>query len=213
MPPADATRRYLVAPALLALLALLAACSRPAGSPVGGPAAPGGAPAGFSLTAFDVHAAAPVAPEAAERAKAGVLATLDAYLQRAVLGPLSPGGAVGDLGPVLTAAAAARLSGPDRAALVEEVAAGDGTPSVDVATATIGLLVDPGGRPVMAGVHVALRVRAGTGKDQLLVERQGDLALVAEGDPANPVWKVDSYDMKAARGPAAATAAAEGGTP
>ena len=184
------------------LAVVLAACS--GGGDLGGgqpPGSAGGPAVGFSLSAFDVHAAAPVAPEVVERAKAGVLTTLDAYLQRAVLAPLSPNGAVGDLGPVFTAPAATRLTGPDRAALVEEgVAGAEGPPQVAAAIASVAVLVDAGGRPVMAGAHLDLRVRADTDEGPLVVDRQGDFALVAEGDAANPVWKVDSYDIRTTRG-------------
>jgi hypothetical protein len=200
--------------AVLALLALLSACAGAGDTPREGAPGRGGGPSSFSLSAFDVHAAAPVSPEAAERAKAGILATLDAYLRRAVLAPLGPGGAAGDLAPLFTGPAAGRLSGPDRAALVDEgFGAAEDQPRVSAANVALGLLVGTDGRPVMAGAHLDMRVEAETDQGHLVVDRQGDFALVAEGDPANPVWKVDSYDVRATRGTPVAAATAEGRAP
>lgn len=158
----------------------------------------------FASISFDLDAAAPTPPGLAEDVRGQVLATLDTYLRAATLDPLV-GGPVGDLTPVFTAAAASRLTGTDRAALVDEglPVLSDPRPS-----AAVGLrgLVGPDGQLVVMAALIDVRVVAEVGRQPLTVVRQGALVLVNEGG-----WKIDGYELRVTRdsgpaGPATTTA-------
>jgi hypothetical protein len=161
----------------------------------------------FSVTGATVESVQPPPPPFPDDVKASVAATLDRYLQEAVLGPLRSGGPAGDLGPVFTGPARARVDGPDRAALVDE-----GLPAAEpvrAETATVGLaaLVGADGATTVVTAAVDLRLRAGD-DDPVTVARTGHLVLVPEGGG----WKIDGYDVRTTRdgGDGATTTTAHG---
>ncbi len=146
----------------------------------------------FTTLSFDLDAAATPPPGVAEAARTQVLATLDAYLKAATIEP-TLGRPVGDLGFIFTPAAAGRLTGPDRAALVEEVLVGSDQVKP---TAAVGLraLVGTDGKPVVMAALIDVGVSAKVGEATVRVTRQGTLVLVDEGG-----WKIDGYDVRTTR--------------
>ncbi len=147
-------------------------------------------PAGrsFTLAAPDVEAYS-TPPLLPVEARNGAQVLLDQYLDRAVLAPLKSGKA-GDLAPLFTAAAFERLSGPDRAALVDEGVAGAAVVSLVSASARLTALLGPDGvQLLVAGIDVAVSAKVGTAP--LSIHRTGELTMVVDGD----AWKISSYDV------------------
>lgn len=185
-------------PAVVLTLALaLGGCSGP-GRP--GPAtttsaapAPAPAPVSFTIGTLDVQA---VRAEARlpDDVRAGLKATLDLYLDRAVLGPLRSGRGAGDLSAVFTLEALEHLAGPDREVLVDEGLGPATGAEARAATADLTVLMGAdGAAAVVASVH--LRVVGTTVGAPLSVERAGELLLV-DGEGG---WKVGGYDVTATR--------------
>ena len=175
-------------PALVAValaLALLPSCS-----------GDGEGPPGFalSLTGTDVQPVRPPAPPFPDDVKAGVMATLNSYLSAAVVQPLRTGRPPSGVEPLFTAAAAPRLAGPDRAALVED-GAQSGNVRKDRADVKLTALTGPAGEVVVvtAQLDVALLVASRAGR--LAVARAGEMALVPEAN----TWRIDSYDLRTQR--------------
>ncbi|HEX2041854.1 MAG TPA: hypothetical protein VHF24_04385 [Acidimicrobiales bacterium] len=186
--------RRVVVLALVTLAATFGACSGKDKTTPPPPTEPPPAPITWDVTVGDVHAVRPPAPGLPDDVRAKVTATLERYLADAVVGPLRSGRPAGDLGPVFTAAALARLNGPDRAALVD----GGLPPAVrlhsDAATARLGALA--GADQAMAVVVAAVTLRLHTGgAGSVAIARTGDLVLVPDRD----AWKVDGYDIRTER--------------
>ena len=161
----------------------------------------------FSVTGATVESVRLPPPPFPGDVKAAVSTTLDRYLQAAVLGPLRSGLPAGDLGPVFTGPARARVDGPDRPALVDEnvLATGD----LKAETATVGLagLADADGAMTVVTAAFDLRLRTDD-DDPLTITRAGHLVLVRDGDG----WKIDGYDVRTTRegGEGATTTTARG---
>ena len=200
-------RRALRRLGLCAVALLSAAC---AGSPSASPP-PASAPAaggtvvppttalpvpagGFDIQAFEV-AAAEDAPEAFRRVRERVGAALDRYLEHAVLAPLRSGQPAGDLSGLFTGAAAARVAGPDRGALVDEGLPPVSDVDVEKATASVLVLAGRGGEAGFATARIALLVRGLVGVAPLTVERTGELTLSPDGD----TWKISGYEVRASK--------------
>ena len=163
----------------------------------GGGAAPGGF--GETVLAADVQAMAAQAPPFPDDVKAAVSASLDAYLDQAVVGPLRTGKPAGaGLDGVFTAAALARLTGPgpDRAAMLEEGAPLAGKVRQERANASLTALTGPGGEVVLvtAQLDLAHTVDTKGGAGSVAVVRSGEVVLVPDGG-----WRIDAYDLRAAR--------------
>src|SRR5205085_3133215 len=84
-----------------------------------------------------------------------------------------------------------RMTGPDRAALVDEGLPKPQSARVDVASADIVALT--GLTVVSAGIH--LLIEAKIGGTPLRIERTGELQLSLQGD----AWKVIGYDVRVTR--------------
>ena len=151
-------------------------------------------PITFSVSAGDVHAVTGPAPAFPDDVRTKVTATLERYLADAVLGPLRSGQPAGDLGPVFTAGALARVNGPDRAALVDEGLPRAGDLQAEAASARLAALADAGTAVTVVAAAVDLRLHTG-GADSVAIVRTGDLVLVADGD----AWKIDGYHIRTAR--------------
>lgn len=189
---------------MLATAVLLGACSSGGDeglTPVPTTASPSAI--AFAVTGLTVESVALPPPPFPDDVKASVLATLDRYLQDAVLGPLRSGQPAGDLGPVFTGRARPRVDGPDRAALVDEGLGPVPADSLRAEVATLGLSALVGGDGItVVTAAVDLRLRT-TGDDPTAIARTGHLVLVPEGDG----WKIDGYDVRTTRdGGGAATA-------
>ena len=174
-------------------LLLLSGCSGPDAPKKAAPRVAGKSvqapPVTFSVGASELRGSGTTLPLPPE-IQSGVVATLDRYLADAVVGPLRTGAPPADLSPLFTELAWPRLSGPDRAAIVDEgVPAGSVT--ADAAVANLTGLQGADGAVALVGVHIDLRLRVG----QLNVVRSGELVLVPEGD----TWRIDGYDLRVSR--------------
>jgi hypothetical protein len=139
----------------------------------------------------------------------GVLATLNRYLDGAVVSPMRSGRAAADLPGIFTATAAQRLAGPDRATLVEEVEPGAGRGRVDDASARLTGLLDSGGSILMVAAKVDVVLRTGASGAETRVARSGELVLVPDGG----AWRIDGYDLRVTREPVGEASAASGARP
>lgn len=148
-------------------------------------------------TGFDLHTAGQVPTATFDAAWAGVLTTLNRYLEVAVLTPLRSGGPAGDLAPLFSPQAFERVAvvGPDRSAFIDE-----GLPplsDVRKEAATAGLTALAGADGTISVVTAALDLRlighiAGA---PVTVVRTGELVLMPEGG----TWRIDAYDLKVVR--------------
>lgn len=186
-----------------AAVALTTACSS-GGSPA--PAGPQSA-LSFSVSGVDVQSVAEPAPPLPDDVRTEVMATLDGYLNRAMVGPLRSGGPADDLAPLFTADAGARATGPDRATMVDEgLPRADGVQAL-ASTARLGALAPSAEEIAVVTATIELRLQT-TGGDPVTIVRTGDLVLVPEDD----AWKIEGYDVTATRdsGTGPTTTAASG---
>ncbi|HEX2273786.1 MAG TPA: hypothetical protein VHG90_07930 [Acidimicrobiales bacterium] len=189
-----AVRRRAAFLALAFLAATSGACSAKGSRPPPASPEPPPAPIAWDVTVGEVHAVRPPAPGLPDDVRAKVTATLERYLADAVVGPLRSGQPAADLGPVFTAAALARLNGPDRAALVDEGLPRAARLRSEAATARLGALAGADQAVTVVTAAVTLRLHTG-GAESVAIVRTGDLVLVPDGD----AWKVDGYDIRTAR--------------
>lgn len=193
------TRKLFV---LVSGLLLLAACTRHVSSayttqttkPKAGANASG--PLAFTGAGFDVHTSGKVSQATFDATWAGVLATLNRYLDVAVLTPLRTGGPAGDLAPLFTPLAVDRVTtGPDRAAFIDE-----GVPKVtdlraDSAVAHLTALAGTDGTTSVVVAGLDLRLSGTANGAPVTVSRSGDVTLLPDGGS----WKIDAYDIIARR--------------
>lgn len=168
----------------VALALCLAACSNLTGQ--------GARNVRFVVSSFQMEGAKP-ADGAVDDAREGVTETLEGYANDVVLPSLRSGGDEPiDLRPFFSDDAGARaVSAPDRAAFVDE----DLPPAVNVkptgtypSVALVGL-VGPDGQVEVVTARFRLTLEATGLGAPLIIDRQGDLALVRDGDD----WRIDSY--------------------
>jgi hypothetical protein len=156
----------------------------------------------FNVTSFDVEAAADPVAGAAAAAQDGIQATLNRWLDEAVLRPLRSGQPAGDISPFFTTPTRERIATtPDRAAFVDE-----GIPPVSgvrPGTASLAMvaLADPDGNIPLVSVHFDLTLGGTVEGTSLGVEHTGDLFMVPEGDG----WLIDGYDIRSTRATEGAT--------
>ena len=140
------------------------------------------------LQAVDAEATLP------DNVRRGVQGLLDGYLDRAVLQPLRSGQPAGDLSALFAGPALDRMSGPDRAALVDEGLPKATQLKVTTAEADLTALIGPDGVGALtAGIKVV--VTGAVEGAPLTVERTGELLLAGDG----PTWRVAGYDMRVTR--------------
>lgn len=185
---------------LVAGLALLTGCS-PAVSRAysnhvtGAPDAPD-RPIAITGSGFDMEAGGNVSRATTDATWSGVLATLNAYLDAAVLRPLFTGGPAGDLAPLFMSPAVDRVTtGADRAAIIDE-----GLPPTDDvrserAVATLTALAGSDGVVSVVSATLDLRLSGSSNGAPVTVTRTGDLVLLPDGG----TWKIDAYDIQARR--------------
>ena len=187
--------------AALVALASFTACSGGGGHPkaAAAPTSTTLAPIGVTITKAD---------GVPDPVKVAVQHTLDAWLQTAVVAPLRTGTAPAGLDTIFTAAALARVGGPDHAALVEDgasalaappgtnastpaaAAAPGGTVTQDAAEVTLVPLVGPDGNLTVVDATITISLTVTSAGGRVAAVRTGDLVLTT-GDP----WKIDSYDI------------------
>src|SRR4051794_22252987 len=150
----------------------------------------------FRGAGFDVQTAGTLSQATFDAAWAGVLATLNRYLDAAVLTPLRTGGPAGDLSPLFTPLAVDRVTtGPDRAAFIDE-----GVPPVtdlraDAAVATLTALAGADGSVSVVDASVDLRLTAAVNGGPVSVTRTRDMVLMPDGGGG----RIDAYDIPARR--------------
>jgi uncharacterized protein YceK len=151
----------------------------------------------FTAVAFDLHAAAPVASAAVDAARAGVLDTLNRYLDAAVLTPLRSGGPAGDLSPLFTRPAVDRVMavGPERFAFIDENLPPLTDLHKDAAGAGMTALAGSDGTMSVVTAGLDLRLTGRLAGELVTVVRTGELVLVPEGG----AWRIDAYDLKVTR--------------
>jgi len=168
-----------------------------AGQPSGGGEG-GGAegPINFTISEVRVSSMAAQPGPFPEDVWAAVVQLLDAYLARAMVDPLRSGAPPGGLDAVFTPAALERVSGADRASVVEDlISPVSGTVTADRANTILTLLTDRSGAPVLvnASLDILLTVRSDDGA--VAVARNGEVVLIQDDSG----WRIDSYDLKVAR--------------
>jgi len=182
--------------AVVAGLALLTSCSRPPSQAFS--TAPDGGVGAVAITGagFDVESAGDVSKDTSDATWAGVLATLNRYLEAAVLTPLRTGGPAGDLAPLFTSLAVDRVTtGPDRAALIDEGVPPATDIRADASVATLTALAGSDGTVSVVDATLDLRLRGRSADGPLTVTRTGDIVLLPDGG----TWRIDSYDITASR--------------
>ena len=149
---------------------------------------------GFTVIGADVHAIGPSAPFPPDL-QASVLATLNAYLTAGVVQPLRDDKPPAGVEAAFTPAAAARLAGPDRAALVEEGALARGDVRQERASVRFTAMRGPSGDIVVvtAQLDVALVVKTSGG--DVAAVRAGEMVLVPDAGG----WRIDAFDVLARR--------------
>ncbi len=153
-------------------------------------------PISFTATAFDLHAAGRVDPAASDAARAGVLDTLNRYLEAAVLEPLRSGGPAGDLTPLFTSPAVERvMAGPDRFAFIDENLPAVSDLRQEAAAAGLNALAGPDGIMSVVTADLDLRLIGHVAGAPVSVVRTGELVLVPEGG----TWRIDAYDIRVTR--------------
>jgi hypothetical protein len=188
-------------PALLLLV--LAACARSpapaylARTPPRTAAPAPDAPIAFAGRGFDLHTAGTVGQAAFDAAWAGVLATLNRYLDEDVVRPLRTGGPAGDIAPLFSGPAAGRVvpGGPDRFAFVDENLPPLIGLRADAAVATLTGLAGTDGVMSVVTAGLDLRLAGTVNGAPVTVVRTGELVLLPEAG----VWRIDAYDVKVTR--------------
>lgn len=184
---------------LVAGLALLCGCS-PSYSPAysnhvtAGPESD--RPIAFTGAGFDMEAAANVSRATTDATWAGVLATLNRYLDAGVLTPLFSGGPAGDLTPLFTSPAVDRVDkGPDRAAFIDENLPPTTDVHADAVVANLTALAGTDGTVSVVSATLDLRLTGRANGVPVTVRRTGDVVLL----PDSGTWKIDAYDISATR--------------
>jgi hypothetical protein len=171
--------------------------SEPGFAVAAAPAAPEG-PIVITGAGFDVHTAGKVTQATFDATWAGVLATLNRYLELAVLTPLRSGGPAGDLTPVFTPLSVRQVMtvGPDRAAFIDEGLAAPATDiREDTGVATLTALAGADGAMSVVAANLNLKLTGLVGGAPMSLERAGELVLM----PDSGGWRIDAWDLKVTR--------------
>lgn len=179
----------------LAVVAGAAGCSGGGGSsqPVSSP--PGRVNLELAAGPIQVEQGGAAASTLSDQDRDAVIDVLRRFVTAGTLDPLA-GKPVGDLAPLFSAAAAPGLTGPDRAALVDE-GLPEATGRTTAVAAPVGLtaLSDGGGSIGLVGAALTLDVSAKTARGPVTIKRSGELVLAHAPDG----WKIDSYRLLVAR--------------
>jgi hypothetical protein len=147
---------------------------------------------------FDVHTAGKVTQATFDATWAGVLSTLNRYLEAAVLTPLRSGGPAGDLTPLFTSLSVRRVMtvGPDRAAFIDEGLSAPVTNiREDTAVATLTALAGADGTMSVVAANLDLKLTGLVAGAPMSLDREGELVLM----PDAAGWRIDAWDLKVTR--------------
>lgn len=182
--------------AVVAGFALLTSCTSPPSQAYRTSPGAGAGSVAITGAGFDVESAGDVSQATSDATWSGVLATLNRYLEAAVLTPLHTGGPAGDLAPLFTSLAVDRVTtGPDRAAFIDEGVPPATDLRADAAVATLTALAGADGTVSVVDATLDLRIRGRSGDAPVTVTRTGDIVLLPDG----ATWRIDAYDITASR--------------
>jgi hypothetical protein len=152
---------------------------------------------------YDLHTASPVPTATFNATWAGVLDTLNRYLDVAVLTPLRTGGPAGDLTPLFNPPALAQVvpGGADRFAFIDENLPPVSDLRSERAVAGLTALAGQDGTVSVVTAGLELRLIGHVAGAPVTVVRTGELVLMPEGG----AWRIDAYDIKVVRTVADAT--------
>jgi len=147
--------------------------------------------------AYDLHTASPVSAATFNGTWAGVLDTLNKYLDAAILTPLRTGGPAGDLTPFFNAPALERVvpGGPDRFVFIDENLPPVSALRSERAVAGLTALAGTDGTVSVVTAGLELRLIGHVGGTPVTIARTGELVLMPEGGK----WRIDAYDMSVTR--------------
>jgi hypothetical protein len=153
-----------------------------------------------ALKLGDVSAdsAGPPAQLTPEQSQA-ILKVVGDYLTTATVDPLRSAKAAGDLSSLFSAGALARVTGPDRAVMLDEgLPKVTGDLNVTAQPVAVVGLADQGGGIVLATATIDLDIQGVTAAKggPLRILRKGDLVLSPDGSGA---WKVTAFNIAVAR--------------
>ena len=153
--------------------------------------------------AYDLHTASRVSTATFNATWAGVLDTLNRYLEVAVVTPLRTGGPAGDLTPLFNPPALAQVvpGGPDRFAFIDENLPPLSDLRSERAVAGLTGLAGKDGTVSVVTAGLELRLIGHVAGAPVTVVRTGELVLMPEGG----TWRIDAYDIKVVRTVAEAT--------
>lgn len=155
------------------------------------------APIVITGDAYDLHTASRVSTATFNATWAGVLDTLNRYLEAAVLTPLRTGGPAGDLTPLFNPPALAQVvpGGPDRFAFIDENLPPLSDLRSERAVAGLTALAGKDGTVSVVTAGLDLRLIGHVVGTPVTVVRTGELVLMPEGG----TWRIDAYDIKVVR--------------
>jgi hypothetical protein len=161
------------------------------------PPGPPPPPIVFTGDAYDLHTASPVATATFNATWAGVLDTLNKYLEAAVLTPLRTGGPAGDLTPLFNPPALERVvpGGADRFAFIDENLPPVSDLRSERAVAGLTALAGTDGTVSVVTAGLDLRLIGHIAGAPVTVVRTGELVLMPEGGR----WCIDAYEIKVVR--------------
>lgn len=157
-------------------------------------AAPASAP--LNITGVDANGTKPPGDDVVAKVKS----VLERYMADAMVAPLKSGQPAGDLTPIFTPDALARVGpgGPERASLVDEGLPAPASTSVTFEKADAALYSVAGADEVTAILAARIDFKARARGPQLDVDvvRQGDLILVPAADGG---WQIDAFAVRVSR--------------
>lgn len=161
------------------------------------------APIVITGDAYDLHTASRVSTATFNATWAGVLDTLNRYLQAAVVTPLRTGGPAGDLAPLFNPPALAQVvpGGSDRFAFIDENLPPVSDLRSERAVAGLTGLAGTDGTVSVVTAGLELRLIGHVAGAPVTIVRTGELVLMPEGG----TWRIDAYDIKVVRTVAEAT--------
>jgi hypothetical protein len=151
----------------------------------------------FTGDAYDLHTAGDVSTATFNATWAGVLDTLNRYLEAAVLTPLRTGGPAGDLAPLFNRPAYERVApgGADRFAFIDENLPPVSDLRSERSVAGLTALAGRDGAVSVVTAGLELRLIGHIAGTPVTVVRTGELVLM----PAGGTWRIDAYDIKVVR--------------
>lgn len=160
-------------------------------------AVPPPAPIAFTGDAYDLHTAGDVSTATFNATWAGVLDTLNRYLEAAVLTPLRTGGPAGDLAPLFNRPAYERVApgGADRFAFIDENLPPVSDLRSERSVAGLTALAGRDGAVSVVTAGLELRLIGHIAGAPVTVVRTGELVLM----PGGGTWRIDAYDIRVVR--------------